>query len=221
MLGMKLIFPPRPKSKMSPADLPYYESTGEWVAQRKFRGSNCVIYISKDRQITCGSRHGKPFARFDLNQNYCDEIISSLNLNDNLDYWFNGELMNKDINSTNEIILFDILQAGRYFFGNPNQHERLKLLYEICGQPQKLCETGIAFQVSDRLRLAEVFTKDFSARFEESLPNPQLEGLVLRKKGSALDNLGNFEYETANLLRCRKPFGCDTPKKGRSGGYVL
>ena len=117
------------------------------------------------------------------------------------------------------IILFDILQAGRYFFGNPHQIDRLKILNQICGNPKQLCESKIALRVSQRIWLAELFTENFAERYEESLPIPQLEGLVLRKKASVLDNFGHFEYETTNLLRCRKPFGCDTPKYHRSGGY--
>lgn len=117
--------------------------------------------------------------------------------------------MNKDKNATNEIILFDVLQEGRYFFGNPNQIGRLDILNRICGNPQKKCSSGIAFEVSKRFWMAETFTDGFEARFQESLANDQLEGLVLRKKEAALDNHGAREYETSNLIRCRKKFSVD------------
>lgn len=216
---VKIIYPPRPKSKMRPADLPHYESTGKWVVQRKFRGHRAVINISVDRQLTLGSRHGRKFANFSFDKAYREEILAGLNLQKGLEYWLDGELMNADEDSTNEIILFDVLQVGRYLFHTPDQMERLKMLRDICGNPQNLCPSGIALQVTPRIWMAETFDKDFPTRYKESLPIRQLEGLVLRKKFAGLDNFGNSEYETTNLIRCRKGFGLETPKAGRSGGY--
>lgn len=206
---MNIIFPPRPKSRMLPADLPYYESTGLWAAQRKFRGSRAVIHISKDRKITLGNRHGVPFARFDLDANFKKEILQGLKLDSGVEYWLDGELMNKDVNSTNEIILFDVLQVGRYLFGSPSQIARLALLDEICQNPQKKTRNGLALEITPRLWMAETFFDHFVDRYNESLTVDQLEGLVLRKRRSCLDNFGVSEYETSNLIRCRKPFAKD------------
>jgi len=216
---MRFIFPPRPKGKMLPNDLDYYEKTGKWLAQRKFRGSRAVINISSNREIFLGNRHGSSFVNFSLNKDYKDEIISALNLKKGVDYWLDGELMNKDKNATNEIILFDVLQEGRYFFGSPNQTERLNILREICGDPKSYCQIGIAMKVTSRIWMAETFFSNFQEKFKESISVAQLEGLVLRKKNSSLDNFGNSEYETTNIIRCRKPFAVDNPKLGRSGGY--
>lgn len=218
-MTIKIIYPPRPKGKMPPSDLPYYEGTGKWLAQRKFRGSRAVVHISANREITLGNRHGKQFARFSLDRKCRDEICQSLTLQKGLEYWLDGELMNKDENATNEIIFFDVLQVGRYLFNTPTQVERLKMLQEICGNPQNLCRSKIALEITPHIWLAETFDKDFMLRYNEALPNPQLEGLVLRKKTAGLDNFGDSEYETTNLIRCRKSFGLDTPKAGRSGGY--
>lgn len=216
---VKIIYPPRPKSKMLWKDLPYYESTGKWIAQRKFRGSRAVINISPAGEITLGNRHGGQFARFSLDRKYREEILAGLRLQKGVEYWLDGELMNKDENATNEIILFDVLQVGRYLFGSPNQVERLQMLADICGNPTELCKAGFALQVTPRIWLAETFTGDFVKRYEEALPVPQLEGLVLRKRESTLDDFGNSEYTTTNLIRCRKSFAAETPKAQRSGGY--
>lgn len=218
---VQIIYPPRPKGKMLPSDLPFYEKTGKWLAQRKFRGSRAVLNISSTGEITLGNRHGTQFARFTLSKERKDEILSSLRIRSGIEYWFDGELMNKDENATNEIILFDVLQVDRYFFGTPTQIERLEILRDICGNPQNKCRSGIALEVSPNLWLAETFDKNFVERYNEALPIPQLEGLLLRKKLAGLDNFGHSEYETSNQIRCRKPFGCDTPKVGRSGGYAF
>jgi hypothetical protein len=206
---VRIIYPPRPKGRMLPSDLPSYEATGQWVAQRKFRGSRIVVYIGKDRVITVGSRHGKPFANFEFTPQQKDELISTLNLEEGKDYWLDGELMNKDVGSTKEVIFFDILQAGKYLFYRPAQIERFQLLTNICNSPSKLCKSGIALEISKNFWLAELFDKNFEDRYKESLQNPQLEGLVLRKKNVGLDFTGEKEYETSSLLRCRKPFSED------------
>lgn len=216
---MNIIYPPRPKGKMLYTDLPYYESTGKWIAQRKFRGSRAVIFISPEREITLGSRHGRSFAKFSLNKAYKQEILSGLNLKDGASYWLDAELMNKDENATNELILFDVLQEGHYFFSGPNQTERLQILNRICNSPKEYCANNIALKVTDRVWMAETFDSNFMDRYKEALPIKQLEGLVLRKKNSTLDNFGYAEYETTNLIRCRKAFGLETPRAGRSGGY--
>ena len=218
-MSVRIIFPPRPKSKMLPSELSFYEKTDRWLAQRKFRGSRAVLHISKDRKVMIGNRHGNKFANFSLDKSYRSEILDGLCLKDKTEYWLDGELMNKDKNSTFELILFDVLQVGRYFIGDPDQATRLQILDEICGHPHSLSRSGIALEVTPRIWMAEVFTKGFMARFQESVPIAQLEGLVLRKRSSSIDSFGHHEYETMNMIRCRKPFMCETPKEKRSGGY--
>jgi len=188
------------------SDLPSYERSGDWIAQRKFRGSRAVVYISKSREVYLGSRHGKPFSNFDLTPSLKEELLSSLTLESGKDYWLDGELMNKDVNSTKEIIFFDVLQAGKYLFYKPTQVERLQILNEICNSPTKTCRSGIALEVSANFWLAEWFDSNFEDRYKDSLSNPQLEGLVLRRRNKGLESLGEKEYETPNLIRCRKPF---------------
>jgi hypothetical protein len=191
---------------MNPTDLPYYESQGEWCAQRKFNGSRNLIHIDQKGQLTVWGRHGKAHQRFVLKNDFRDEILASLALQKGVEYWLDSELMNKQTDATNEIILYDVLQAGKYFFNAPDQITRLALLQEICQNPQTLEPTGLALQITPRLWMAETYFENFVERFKESLNNPKLEGLVLRKRKAALDNFGKTEYETGNLIRCRKPF---------------
>lgn len=206
---LKLIFPPRPKGKMLPADLPFYEQQGKWCAQRKFKGSRNLLHISPEGKLTVANRHGDFHARFELDRAYREEIMDALKIKKGVEYWLDSELMNKEVNARNEIILFDVLQAGRYFFGSPDQMARLEILREICGDPKDLEPGGLALQITPRLWMAETYTQGFVDRFNEALTNPRIEGLVLRKKAASLDNWGHKEYETPNLIRCRKPFAPD------------
>lgn len=208
-MALKLIYPPRPKGKLSPTDLDYYEKSGKWMAQRKFRGSRMLLHVSPQGELTIANRHGGYFSRFSLDASYKKEIRAGLCLKEGVEYWLDGELMNKDVNPTNEIIFYDVLQVGRYLFGSPNQLERLDILREICGNPKELCHLKIALQISPRLWMAESFFDNFVARFEEAKPIQQLEGLVLRRKDSALDDFGAKEYVTTNIIRVRHSFAKD------------
>lgn len=214
---MKVIYPPRPKSKLHWNDLGYYEKTGKWVVQRKFNGTRNLIHITPEGQLAVFSRYGKEHSasKFVLQRSFREEILSALNLEKGKEYWLDSELMNKQIDSGKEIIIYDVLQAGRYFFGNPDQMARLEILKGICGDPQQLEPGGIALQISPRLWMAQTWADHFIDRFNEALGNPRLEGLVLRRMDSSLDNFGDKEYETTNVIRCRKPF---SEEKGT--GYI-
>ena len=203
-----MLFPPRPRGRMNPTDLDFYEKSGLWCAQRKFNGTRNLIHITPERKLTLWNRHGSNHKTFSFNKSYREEILGCLNLEKGLEYWLDSELMNKQANATNEIILYDVLQAGRYFFGKPTQVERLQLLADICGRPKTLEPGGLGLMLTSRVWMAETFFNNFSARFKESLENPRLEGLVLRKKNVGLDSFGKSEKdaETGNIIRCRKPF---------------
>ena len=202
-----VIFPPRPRGKLNPKDLPYYNSQGIWCAQRKFNGSRNLIHVKKTGELSLLSRHGESHRKFVLGGSFRDEILSALRLQPGVEYWLDSELMNKQVNATNEIVLYDVLQAGKYLFGSPDQLTRLEILKDICGNPTTLEPGGIALKVTSRLWMAETFMDEFVARYQESLENPKLEGLLLRKRKAALDNFGTAEYETGSMIRCRKPFG--------------
>lgn len=214
---MQMKAPPRPKSKIHPNDLPYYEAQKKWVVQRKFNGTRNVLDIDPQGKVTCYSRHQKPHSpsKFILDKSYQDEILSALNLKSGIQYLIDSELMNKQVGAGKEIILYDVLQVDRYLFGSPNQMDRLEILKQICRDPQNLEPGGIALQISPRVWMAQTWTENFVDRFNESMSNPKLEGLVLRRKDSALDNFGDKEYETNNVIRCRKPFAAE-----KGSGYI-
>jgi ATP-dependent DNA ligase len=200
-----VIFPPRPKGRMNPADLPTYEASGRWVAQRKFNGCRNLIHVTPDGKIEAFSRYGDAHKLFVLTKDYVEQIQDGLNLQKSTEYWLDSEVMTKTTGAGGEIVFYDVLQAGRYLFGRPNQMERLAMLRDICGNPQSLEPGGLALEISPKLWLAESFVDNFVPRFEEAYKSDSIEGLVLRKKKSTLDNFGGAYYETGWLIRCRKP----------------
>jgi len=201
------VYPPRPVGKMNPADLPFYEKSGRWVAQRKFNGCRNLVHIRQNGNVECFTRDGLPQSTFSIT--HTQEILKYLHLEKGIEYWLDSEIMSKTPNSNKEIVFYDVLHVDKYLFGGPKLLKRLDMLSQICGLPSELVEDRLALRISDHLWLAETFQNNFVARFNESLNNPKIEGLVLKKIDSVLDYFGDKYYETNWLIRCRKPFAVD------------
>lgn len=196
---MRYIYPPRPKGKLHPRDLPLYERSGKWLAQRKFGGTRTMVRIHPDGRPELLNRHGSRQERV-LPTRGALESLGSLKLRRGSDHLLDGEMLRGEKNT---LVLFDLLVLdGSYLFGKPDQQTRLDLLSDCCG-PGERTELGI--MVGDGLVLAERWLEGFERRFAESLPMPDVEGLVLRKRSSGLDSYGASEYETTSQIRCRKP----------------
>jgi hypothetical protein len=194
---------------MNPAQLQEYDDSGEWVAQYKYNGTHIVLRVSPEGEVSILTRHGTPPKLFSLSRSHREQILD-LNIEKGKEYWFAGELLDHKTKSPQykkKIVLFDILQAGRYLMRKPNQMGRLELLDSICQpDPSNLEPTnGIAFQISPDIWMAPTWDADFVSHFERFIHLDEVEGLVLRKRLSALDNFGTKEYEVSWLLRCRKP----------------
>lgn len=203
---MKKLFPPHPSIRIPTHKLSEYENSGKWVAQRKFNGTNIVINISCDRNINILTRHGTPPKLFSLSKNHIDQILS-LNLEKGKEYWLNGELLDHKTKSDyykKKIILFDVLHAGKYLI-NTSQLFRLELLNYICGDATDLEKNGIAIQVTQDIWLAQNWNSDFELHYKEFLDKDEIEGLILRRKDSVLNNFGQKEYDASWIVKCRKP----------------
>lgn len=205
---MPILYPPHPASKISSHRLGEFEKSGQWVAQRKFNGTHVVIHVSKDRHVTILTRHGTSPKLFSLTQSHVNQILS-LGLEEGKEYWFDGELLDHKTKGKaykGKIVLFDVLQAGKYFVSGPNQIERLALLSSICHDPIDLEPFGgIALKVSEDIWLAESWKTEFKKHFSEFLHLAEIEGLILRKSDSVIDNMGRKKHDVAWIVRCRKP----------------
>lgn len=204
---MKVLFPPHPNIRIPAHKLPEYEKSGKWLAQRKFNGTNVVIYISSERKVGILTRHGTCPKLFNLSKSHIEQILS-LNLEKGKDYWFNGELLDHKTKSQyykKKIILFDVLHAGRYLINSLNQSERLQLLDSICNKPTILEKNGIALQVTNEIWMAENWQENFESHYKEFLDRDEIEGLILRKKDSVISNFGQKEHDVSWIVKCRKP----------------
>jgi ATP-dependent DNA ligase len=204
---MKIIFPPRPKSKITPGSLGKYEATGKWLVQRKFNGTRNLIHVSPERKVSMFGRHGEPHKQFKASGSLKKEVLS-LNLQDGKEYWLDSELLSYKTKSQeykDKIVLFDVLQAGRYLYRRPDQIGRIEILKDVCNNPKDLESGGLALQVTENIFLAQSFFQGFRHEFERFIDRDEIEGLVLRKSNSVLENSGIREYSIPWQVRCRKP----------------
>lgn len=202
----KVIYPPRPKGAIPPQELDYYEKTGLWVAQPKYNGGRNVIHIEVNGNISMWGRHGAKHEIFSMTDSQREQILSLPGLKKGQEYWLDSEVLikTKAPETKNKIILFDVLQAGRYLFMSPNQMVRLEMLDEICGRPRVLDNwRRMAYKISDDVLMSPTYLEGFKDRFNDDLGD-EVEGLVLRKKDSFIDNFGVKEYEVGWLIRCRR-----------------
>lgn len=184
---------------MHPKDLPIYERSGRWLAQRKFGGTRTMVLVGRDGEPEFLNRHGGKQEKVKPSRGAVD-AVRRLKLPRGKEHLLDGEMLQGD---GNLLVLFDVLAfCDTYLFGKPDQQARLGILSDCCGSGDR-CDLGI--MVDDGLVVAEHWTEGFEERFRESLGVPRLEGLVLRKKTSCLDSFGQSEYETASQIRCRKP----------------
>lgn len=198
---MKSIFPPRPKGKVPPSELAHLDAQGKWLVQRKFNGDRCVVFRSTDGQISIFSRYGKPYDRYKMSADLRREL-AALKFVDGHSYWLDCELVHEHFPHT--VVIFDLLQAGKYLFGT-KQETRLKLLADLCGNPTDKTEPAVALAVSPHVWMAETWEHGFVDRFNDFIGLKAIEGLMLRKRNSVLDNYGGSEYDVTWQVRCRKP----------------
>jgi len=211
---MEYVFPPRPKDAVPPGDLPQYESTHNWVVQRKFKGTRTVVRVTSSGEVLFFNRHKGEHKQWQPTRRIIAQILD-LDLLPGVEYWLDGELLHNKVSKAtdphlkNRIVLFDVLMmAGTYLFGVPDQMGRLAILDKICHYPtENESHHGIALQVSENLWMAETFADNFTQHFRELLHLPEIEGVVLRRRDSVLDSLGTKEYECSWLVRCRKSEG--------------
>lgn len=204
---MAIIYPPRPKSAIPPMELPYCESLGIYCVQPKYNGARSVVHITPDGHVAIYSRHGRPHRNYTMPESIRKEILALPGLKKGIEVWLDGELLSKTTatDTKNKIVFFDILYHEKYLFLAPNQKARLELLAETCGRPTSLdLLRGMGYVVSENLLMAPTFYSDFAKEFNKNYGD-EVEGLVLRKMDSVIDNFGQKEYEVSWLIRCRRP----------------
>lgn len=201
---MKIIYPPRPKGNIHPAQLNSLERQNKFVVQRKFNGDRNLVHRSKDGEISIYGRYGRPHGRYKMPPVLRREL-SSLNFEPGKEYWLDGELLNNRVAKSvkDVVVLYDVLHAGSYLIGR-KLRDRLALLRTICREPATLADPPLALRVSDHVWMAETWAEDFERHFKEFLSSPLIEGLVVKDPAAGLDSFGAKPYDADWQWRCRE-----------------
>lgn len=196
------LFPPcpRPNDRIQPTQLDYLESTGRWLCQRKFDGDRAIFKRHEDgtNEIYYG-HDAKPFRNWKM-PSFLKKELAEIRLPAGQISFLDGELLQ----SINTIVLFDALQIGKLLLG-VRQQARLAMLADVCGNPTTMANPAIALRVSEHIWLAQSWVSGFSRLFSEFKDCDLIEGLLLRKIDSGLDNFGTRPYQVPWQLRVRKP----------------
>lgn len=198
------LYPPRPGGSIMPGDLGYYEKTGLWCVQPKFNESRILTHVLPTGEVIFWTRHAtRPTPTHFNAPTLSIEVKTRLQLTPGLEYWIDGGVMNKGKGGEGELVFYDVLCVGKYLFLKLNQEDRLKALATICGNPVELNSEGTALRISDHLWMSTCFRDGFHDKLKTLLEVPYIEGLMLRKLASQLDNYGRKQYEASWMKRCR------------------
>jgi hypothetical protein len=210
MTPTKVLYPPRPKSKITPDQLLTYEQRGDCCVQYKYNGTRSLFYIPTDHSLSGTfmiNRHGQFHKQFVPNKNFLNQVLS-LNLEKGKDYWLDGELLHaKTVNPIykSRVVLYDVLYCGKYLH-NKNYKQRLEMLNDICRNPKELePNQKIALTVTPNIWLAPTFYNNFLNRYNDLIQYDEIEGVVVKMLNSFLDGFGQKQVESSWLIRCRKP----------------
>lgn len=202
------VFPPRPKVTVPPGVLDRLDAEGRHIAQPKFEESRALFRIPKGKkEVIFSSRHGKSHRKTKLSAKVIAEILALPGLPDDKEVLLDGGVFIRTPaeDTKGKVVFFDILHYDKYLFRRLDQMARLKLLDEICGSPRELDPwRGMAYRISDNLLLSPYYETGFLELFNK-VYGPEVEGVLLRKRESFIDNFGEKEYEVDWMVRCRHP----------------
>ncbi len=195
------VYPPRPESVFPKERLSDFEKMKMFYAQPKLNGSSCLAIINNGK-VRFYNRHKETFAKFVFSS---EEILQNLKVTGLTILC--GEYLNKSQNdekgSTNHrYVLFDILSYdGKSLVHQTVQQrqELLRTIFEI-----KEYNTWID-RISENLFIVKNFEDDFEKLFNDIIPYPVYEGLVLKKKNGKLRPGTVKNNNTDWQIKCRKP----------------
>jgi ATP-dependent DNA ligase len=197
--SFQYIFPPRPKNPIQASDLKMWDN-GMMIAQPKLNGSNCTIYLNKDK-VYVYNRHGQRLSNFNINEKEISTLYRGKG-------WMvlNGEYMNKSKKDSNgevfndKFCLFDLLVFdNNYLVGKTFQY-RIDLMNNLFGQDKEIL-SGI----SENLFKIKSFYSDFEDVYSSLVEIDMYEGLVLKRKSAKLEVGSTENNNIKSQIKVRKP----------------
>jgi hypothetical protein len=187
-----------------PGDLGYYEKTGVWLCQPKFSDTRILTHVSEVGEVEFWTRHRtRPVQSWFDAAGLAEIVKTSLKIELGREYWLDGVVISREKGTGGDLVFFDVLCIGCYLFLKMTQEERLEALAEICRGAKEEDEAGTAVRVGERLWMARTYRDGFAGHLKRLIELPHVEGVVLRRGSSVIDNHGRKQYEAAWMKRCR------------------
>ena len=204
------LYPPRPVQTTKHTELDKYD-TGEFLAQPKYNGSCCNVFISENELIVM-NRHNQK-----LSSNYSNIDLKGLHSGKG---WMVlcGEFLNKnkkgeDGNPFNlKFVIWDILvYNGEYFIGSTLE-ERLSLISKlfpcssmVVGEDGMAAYKHLCCTKFKNVYVAPAYTNGFTKLYQSIVDTDLYEGLVLKRKDAKLSYGLNEKNNNQWQIKCRKP----------------
>ena len=196
------IYPPRPEYKILPDSLDKYD-TGEYIAQAKFNGSCCELFMDGVSKTMIKNRHNGTLTLFKLSEEEMKSVYRGKG-----HMVLVGEYMNKNQNDENEkswnhkFVIFDILVYNSEYLVGTTYTERYNLLKEIY---ETKPYSDYADQITDNIFMVKNYENNFKTIWERITKIGMLEGLVLKKREGKLERGTREKNNMGWQCKARKP----------------
>jgi ATP-dependent DNA ligase len=204
------IYPPRPIQTTKHTELDKYDN-GEFIAQPKYNGTCCNVFISEDELIVMNRHKGE------ITSNYSNVDFRGLYSGKG---WMvlSGEFLNKnqkgeDGNPFNlKFVIWDILvYESKYLLGK-NTIERLYILEElfpcssmIVGKDKFESYKHLCCTKFKNVYRAPTYINNFKSLYNDIVDTDLYEGLVLKRRNARLSLGLNEKNNNEWQIKCRKP----------------
>jgi ATP-dependent DNA ligase len=204
------LFPPRPEQTTNHTELSKYDN-GDFIAQPKYNGTCCVVFISEDEVVVMNRHKGK------ITSDYSDIDFKGLHRGKG---WMVlcGEFLNKNKKGEDgkpfnlKFVIWDILVYESNYLVGSTIIERLTLLENLYPCTKiAVDETHMkvlkhaCFTCQKNVYRAPTYGKDFNMLYAQIVDTDLYEGLVLKRKTAKL-TFGLVEKNNNTWqIKCRKP----------------
>jgi len=168
-------------------------SKKEWIAERKYNGSRCVLHYL-DGKFTFCDRHGD-YLKYTPN---ADMAASLRDLANKLEgYWiFDGELRhNKTKGISHRLILWDVLVSENHLLNEPPFWVRRSILEDYCtveGEP---------------IGCTKHYRGEWAEVYNSVLDDEECEGIILKNLKGVLRVGRSSAFDSTWMLKIRKTTG--------------
>lgn len=204
------LFPPRPIQTTKHTELGKYD-IGKFIAQPKYNGTCCNVFISKDEIIVMNRHKGS------ITSQYSHIDFRGMHRGEG---WMVicGEFLNKNKAGEDgkpfnlKFVIWDILvYEGRYLLGT-TFGERMDLLEQLYPCSKMIVEKDkfiaykhLCFTPHANVFRAPCYDKNFEALYSSIVDTDLYEGLVLKRRDAKL-SFGLTEKNNNDWqIKCRKP----------------